>query len=112
MANRWYGNVGYAISKETEPGIWEEDVVERKYYGEITRNKCRFKLGNTINDNVDISNEISIVADPFAYENFHAIRYVEFMGTNWNVESVEPKYPRLILSIGGVYNGNTPTITE
>ena len=111
MANKWYGNVGYAISEETEPGIWEEKVVERSYYGDIVRNTCKFQISN-VNDNVDISNEISIVADPFAYDNFHAIRYVEFMGTNWNVNSVEPKYPRLILSIGGVYNGNTPTTTD
>lgn len=109
---KWYGKVGYAISKETEPGIWEEEVVERSYYGELTRNTCKFQLSGTVNDNIDISNEISIVADPFAYENFHAIRYVEYMGANWNVNSVEPKRPRLILSVGGVYNGKTPTVTE
>lgn len=112
MANKWYGKVGYAITAETDPGIWEEKVTERTYYGDIARNTCKFQLSGTVNDNVDISNEISIVADPFAYENFHAIRYVEFMGTNWNVNSVEPRYPRLILSLGGVYNGNTPTTTE
>ena len=105
MVSKWYGKVGYAISKETEPGIWEEEITERNYYGELTRNTCKFQISGTINDNVDISTEISIVADPFANQHFHSIRYVEFMGANWNVNSVEPKYPRLILSLGGVYNG-------
>lgn len=105
MVSKWYGKVGYAITKETEPGIWEEEKTERSYYGELVRNTCRFQTSGTINDNVDISTEISIVADPFANQYFHNIRYVEFMGTKWNVNSVEPKYPRLILNIGGVYNG-------
>ena len=112
MANKWYGKVGYAISEETIPGIWEERIIERSYYGELVRNSCKFQTSSSVNDNVDISNEISIVADPFANENFHSMRYVEFMGTNWNINSVEPKYPRLILTIGGAYNGNTPTTTN
>ena len=101
---KWYGKIGYAETVETEPGIWEEQITERPYYGDIVRNTRRLQTSNNVNDNVNISNEISIVADPYANQNFHAMRYVEFMGAKWKIETVEVQYPRLVLSIGGVYN--------
>jgi hypothetical protein len=102
---KFYGKVGYATEVETEPGIWEPTIVERTYYGELTRNSSKFQVSSEVNGKVDISNEISIVADPYATMNFHKIRYVEFMDTKWHVSHVEVKRPRLILSVGGVYNG-------
>lgn len=102
---KWYGVIGYAETVETEPGIWEERITERSYYGDIVRNNRRLQNSGFVNDDININNEISIVADPFAYQNFHAMRYVEFMGAKWKISTVEVQYPRLILSIGGVYNG-------
>lgn len=102
---KFYGPIGYAITEETTPGVWEEHIVERKYYGETVRNTRRLQVTDNLNDNIDISNEISIVSDPFARENFHLMRYIGFMGAKWKVHSVEVQYPRLILSIGGIYNG-------
>lgn len=101
---KWYGKIGYAETVETEPGIWEEQITERPYYGDIVRNTRRLQTSSNVNDNVNVSNEISIVADPYANQNFHAMRYVEFMGAKWKIETVEVQYPRLVLSIGGVYN--------
>lgn len=101
---KFYGNIGFAELKETAPGLWEEQITERPYYGDLTRNLRRLQSAAKVNDDVNISNEISIVADPFANENFHAMRYVEFMGAKWKIETVEVQYPRLILSIGGLYN--------
>lgn len=103
--NKFYGKIGYAISEETVPGIWVEQIVERSYYGDVIRNIRRLQSSENLNDNINVSNEISIVADAFANQNFHSMRYVEYMGTKWKVSSIEVKYPRLILSIGGVYNG-------
>ena len=103
--NKFYGKIGYAISEETVPGVWVERIVERPYYGDVIRNIRRLQSSENLNDNINISNEISIVADAFANQNFHSMRYVEYMGTKWKVSSIEVKYPRLILSIGGVYNG-------
>lgn len=103
--NKFYGKIGYAISEETVPGVWVEQIVERSYYGDVIRNIRRLQSSENLNDNINISNEISIVADAFANQNFHSMRYVEYMGTKWKVSSIEVKYPRLILSIGGVYNG-------
>jgi len=102
---KWFGIIGYCITTETSPGIWEEQIIERQYYGDILKNYRSLINSSNVNDNIDISNQISIVADPFAYENFHAIRYVTFMDSKWKVKSVDVQYPRLIMSIGGIYNG-------
>ena len=103
--NKFYGKIGYAISEETVLGVWVERIVERSYYGDVIRNIRRLQSSENLNDDINVSNEISIVADAFANQNFHSMRYVEYMGTKWKVSSIEVKYPRLILSIGGVYNG-------
>lgn len=102
---KYYGAIGYSETVEKVPGVWEEQIVEHNYYGEFVRNTSKFQTANQVNDNINVSNEISIIADPYANENFHAMRYIEFMGTKWKITSVEVKYPRLILTIGGVYNG-------
>lgn len=102
---KFFGAIGYATVVETKPGVYEERITERTYYGEVVRNIRNLQSANQLNDNVNISNEISIVADPFANENFHSMRYAQFMGAKWKINSVEVKYPRLILQLGGVYNG-------
>ena len=102
---KFCGNIGYAISKETTPGVWIEDIVERQYFGDVYRNTRKLQSGNQVNDSIDIFNEISILSDPFTNENFHSMRYVTYMGAKWKVSSVEVRYPRLILTVGGLYNG-------
>lgn len=101
---KFYGLIGYEVTVETEPGIYEETIIENEYYGDIIRNSRRLDQAAQVNDNINISNQISIVADPFANNNFHAMRYIEFMGAKWKITDVEVQYPRLILSIGGLYN--------
>lgn len=102
---KFYGNIGYVETVEVEPGIWDETIVEYPYFGDLIRNTSQSQPSGGVNNNINISNSISIVADPYANENFHHMKYVEFMGTKWNITNVEPKYPRLILTVGGVYNG-------
>lgn len=102
---KFYGRIGYAESKEVRPGVWKDNVVERMYSGELIRNTGNFLSSDNANDNIKVSNIISIVSDPYANMNCHAMRYVEFMGALWKIEKVEAQYPRLILTIGGVYNG-------
>lgn len=102
---KYYGKIGYSVTQETVPGVWEESVTERSYYGDLIKNARRYQSADKVNDDLSISNEISILADPYAYENFHAMKYVEFMGAKWKVTNVEVQYPRLILTAGGVYNG-------
>lgn len=102
---KFYGMIGYVVTKETEPGIYEEVVVENAYYGDVLKDSRRLQERAKVNDDITISNRISIIADPFANNHFHSMRYVEMMGTKWKITDVEVAFPRLILSIGGVYNG-------
>ena len=102
---KFYGVVGFVDTVETEPGIWEEKVTERTYSGDLVRNSRRLQSYDSVNESITISNEISIIADPYAEQNFHAIRYAVFMGTKWKIESVDVQYPRLTLTMGGKYNG-------
>ena len=101
---RWCGVIGYAETLEIEPGVWSEEFTERKYYGDLLRNSRRLQESQQVNDDITISNQISILADPYAVQHFHAIRYAELFGTKWKVSSVEVQYPRLILELGGIYN--------
>ena len=101
---KFYGAVGYAKTVETSPGVSVEQITERNYYGDVIRNTRRLQSADKVNDDINISNEISIVADPYANDHFYAIRYVVFQGAKWKVSNVDVQYPRLILSLGGLYN--------
>ena len=101
---KFYGNVGFAETVETEPSVWEEKIVERPYFGDVLRRSRRLESSGNVNSNVNVTNEISIVADPYANQNLFAMRYIEFMGTKWEISNVDVQYPRLVLTIGGVYN--------
>lgn len=101
---KFYGVIGYGKKVNTKPGVWEERITEKSYYGDLIKNSRKLQNSGQVNDNVNVSNEISIISDPFANENFHSMRYVEFMGAKWKITNVDVQYPRLILTIGGVYN--------
>jgi len=101
---KFYGNVGYAETKDDSKGVWTSKVIEKPYYGDVVKNTRRLQTADKVNDDLYISTDISIVADPYAYNNYHSIRYVIFMGNKWKVMSVDPQFPRLILTLGGVCN--------
>lgn len=104
---KYCGFIGYVETKEIPPdsGIWKNEVTEKKYYGDSTRISRRSQTSDKVNDDINISNELSIVADPYAMNNLYNMRYAEFMGVKWKITSIEVQYPRLILTLGGVYNG-------
>lgn len=102
---KWFGVIGYAETVETVPGVWKEQIIKRNYYGDLTRNSRRLQTADKVNDDINISNVLSIVSDPYAMNNFHSMRYAEFMGSKWKITNVEVSYPRLILTLGGVWNG-------
>lgn len=106
IMSKWYGKIGYAETVETEPGVWDEEITERAYYGDTYRN-TRLLQNNSdgTNDNINIANQISIVADPYANDHIYAMRYIEFQNTKWKITNVEVQRPRLILTVGGQYNG-------
>lgn len=106
---RFFGAVGIAEENvETSPGIFEDVIVEKNYKGDVVRNARRFQDGSTITDGVSLDNSINILADNYANEHIDAMRYVVWRGKRWEISSVEVQRPRLILRLGGVYNGPTP----
>lgn len=108
---KFCGIIGYEELTELTPGDWRPKITERKYYGDLTRNYGKHDSSGNVNDDINIANEVSIIADPYAAEHFFAIRYLKFntpkIAGVWKVNSVEVTYPRLILTLGGIWNGNT-----
>lgn len=103
---RFFGEVGYVgTTVEEKPGVHVEQVIERPYYGEVIRNTRRLVNGEKVNNDLSVGNSISIVADEYASEHFFAIRYVRWAGAFWKVDDVRVESPRLILELGGIYNG-------
>lgn len=113
---RFYGNVGYGISEETptDSGNWVDVITERPYFGDVVRNTRKLDPNTeSVNSDISVGNSISIVADGYAFEHWHQIKYVEWEGQRWTVPLVEvPQRPRLLLSIGKVYNGPLPIPEE
>lgn len=104
---KYAGQIGFSVSSEVRPSVWQETIVTRSYKGDVNRVSRRLQSTDKVIDDVVISNEIEIFADAFAYENFQNIKYVTWMGTKWTVNTITVEHPRLILEIGGVYNGDT-----
>lgn len=101
---KYYGTIGYAVTEETRPGVWKETITERNYSGDFSKITRRLAASDDVNDDINVSNEISILADPYAKENFFAMRYATYMGVKWKITNVALQYPRLILTLGGLYN--------
>jgi hypothetical protein len=102
---KFYGEIGYGETVESAPGVHKDQIVEYKYKGDILRNTRRLTEGQSVNNDITVNNSISIVADAYAREHFFAIRYIRWAGVLWTVSDVEVQSPRLILRLGGVYNG-------
>lgn len=103
--NRFYGTVGYVTTDTDDNGVSRPVTETRQYYGDVLKLTTRWQTAEKLNDDISVSHKISILADPYAVQNFPYIKYVEWLGTRWSVQTIELQYPRLILSIGGVYNG-------
>lgn len=108
---KFLGVVGYVELVETVPGVWVEVATERRYSGNIIKNTQRWEDGKAFNATPVINNVISIIADQFAYLHLHTIRYVKWAGVLWKITNIEVQRPRLVLTLGGVYNEQTPTTT-
>lgn len=96
--------IGFATTKETRPGIWEEVIEEKSYYGNLTKQVRSLYSSDNINDGINISNNISIVANPYLTEHIFNMRYITFQGAKWKITNVEIKERRIELTIGGLWN--------
>lgn len=106
---RFSGTIGFLKTVETDPenhpGVWDEVLTERRYYGDVLSNSRRWdQNGNFLNDNLVMNNRISVVADRFAKANVGAMKFVRWLGDTWEITNVEIQYPRIIVTIGGQYH--------
>src|ERR1044072_4344238 len=105
---RFFGKIGYADNVETEPGVHVDVITEVELSGDERTNTRHEHESDDLNDDISVSTQISIVADASAFGGILAIRYVEWMGERWKVTNVDVQRPRLLLTLGGVYNGPGP----
>ena len=105
MAKNYFGRVGFVKYEESSPGVWRTIVTEKKYRGDVLQNRANINPSDSVSDELRLSNRISIICDSFAIENFQWIKYIEYLGTMWIVSLAEVQRPRVILTMGGVYNG-------
>lgn len=109
---KFYGEIGYGQTVETVPGVWEDVVTERKYYGDVLRNTRGLQEGDKVNNDITVGNSISVVADAYAHEHFFAMKYIKWAGAYWTISNVEVQRPRLLLQLGGVYNGTKAEVAD
>lgn len=102
---RFYGEIGYGEAVETNPGVYADNIIEYPYYGDVVRNSRALENGQSVNDDISVGNSISILADAYAREHMFAMRYIKWQGALWKILEVEVVHPRLLLRLGGVYNG-------
>ena len=108
---KFYGAIGYALQEESKPGVWRDTVVEKKYRGDVILDQRRFQSTDQVNDDINIDNSISIIADAYAYENIGFMKYIVWNKVPWKIQSFVINRPRIVLQIGGVYNGERPSTT-
>lgn len=102
---KFYGVIGYAIQKETAPGVWEDEIIEKNYRGDVGLNQFRWQNGDKANDDLNIDNSISIIADDYAYNTYGYMKYIIWHGQKWKIQSLAINRPRIVIQIGGLYNG-------
>ena len=105
---KFYGPIGYALSEETSPGVWTDVIIEKNYRGDVVLDQRRWQSADKLNDDLNVDNSISIVGDKYAYQNFGNMKYIVWDGNPWKIQSLSINRPRIILQIGGVYNGERP----
>lgn len=108
---KFVGLIGYARPVETSPGVWVDEVTEKTYRGDIVTDKRYLQSSDQLNDNVNVENAFSIIANDYAYQNLGIMKYIVWHGVAWKIQSFTIERPRLVLRIGGIYNGERPIIS-
>jgi hypothetical protein len=106
---KFYGAIGYALPKEIRPGYWADEIVEKNYRGDIVMDQRRWQPDDKVNDDLNLDNSVSIVADGYAYENIGNMKYIVWNNAPWKIQSLSINRPRVVIQIGGIYNGARPT---
>lgn len=109
---KFFGEIGYGFATETSPGVWKDVITEKSYFGDVIRLSRELQETEFVNDDISVGNSLSIVADAYAFEHFTAMRYVKWQTGFWRIKTVEVQRPRLILRLGGLYNGPKAAVAE
>jgi hypothetical protein len=102
--SRCSGLIGYALAGETQPGVWTENITEKIYYGDVVRDNRRIVDQGEINGSININNNISVVSNKFMLDNLAFMRYITFANSKWKISSVDIRSPRVVITLGGLYN--------
>lgn len=105
---KFYGAIGYALLEESTPGVWMDSIVEKNYRGDVILDQRRWQSTEKVNDDLNVDNSISIIADAYAYENIGYMKYIVWNNVAWKIQSFNINRPRIVIQIGGVYNGERP----
>lgn len=103
---KMYGKIYFAEPVEVTPGVWRDELVAKSYPMDILQNVRRTEASGGVNDNLNVSIRLSIVANPYAKLNFHKMKCAEYMGALWKITDVEVADVRLNLTLGGLYNAD------
>jgi len=104
---KFYGPVGFVESVTKRPGVKTNKPIEFLYSGDVLKRSVKYQNGESVNDSITVQQQISILADPYARSHISSLRYVKWMDTAWKVTDISVQYPRIILTLGGAYNGAT-----
>jgi hypothetical protein len=101
---KFTGKVGFIEFVESEPGLFRPVVIEKSFSGDLLLDRRGWKASEHTSGDVFVSNRISLLANADLVNNLANIKYVIFMGVKWKVATFEILLPRVILTLGEVYN--------
>lgn len=106
---KYAGLVGYVTQEEKVPGVWSTVADPKPMRGDIIRASASSQndgrlSSDKINKDVTLNHRVSLVGDAYAFGNYYNIKWIEIDGAKWEVSSVELQRPRLIVTVGGLWN--------
>lgn len=103
--SKFTGLVGYVTQGETAPGVWSPVDNPKKMKGDVLRQSSSSQNDNKVNSDISLNHRVSLLGDSYAFTNYYAIKWIELNGRKWEVASVELQRPRIIVTVGGLWNG-------
>jgi hypothetical protein len=107
---RFTGLVGYVTQEESVPGVWSQSETPKMMKGDIIRQSITNGKGDRVadsgkvNDDVSLGHRVSLIGDAYAFANCFNMKWVQINGIKWSISSIEMQRPRIIVSLGGMWN--------
>lgn len=91
-------------NKEVRPGVWKMQPEEVTHRAKLLTYNKDYDSGEEVNDDLKLRNRYEIVMKDKKLD-YQDMRYVIVKGTKWKVSALEFLEVRIIITLGGVYNG-------